>query len=308
MADNKLTDRKSCDISSLSTNILETILREDLNSKPEDRLTPEEIQYIVSILKKREEEADAYESVDLAEAWKQLEAKIHFTTKDRITISPEDCESTAHQPPKDAEIITAVRLRFKALRKFTVVAAIIGIWFAMMITAQAFGVDVFGAIGHWTDETFQFISSLSKKDYVSEESETKLADKSQSEIMSGLDYYGIQGNLIPTWYPDGFELSEETVITNDTYRMLLYHFENGIQNTFTIQFIRFSNTADMDAFVQEKDDAAVRQYESSGKTFYLMSNLDWQNAIWSDGSKLVMVISGNITESEIITMIDSIGE
>ena len=126
--------------------------------------------------------------------------------------------------------------------------------------------------------------------------------------MSGLDYYGIQGNLIPTWYPDGFELSEETVITNDTYRMLLYHFENGIQNTFTIQFIRFSNTADMDAFVQEKDDAAVRQYESSGKTFYLMSNLDWQNAIWSDGSKLVMVISGNITESEIITMIDSIGE
>lgn len=90
--------------------------------------------------------------------------------------------------------------------------------------------------------------------------------------------------------------------------MLLYHFENGIQNTFTIQFIRFSNTADMDAFVQEKDDAAVRQYESSGKTFYLMSNLDWQNAIWSDGSKLVMVISGNITESEIITMIDSIGE
>lgn len=213
MADNKLTDRKSCDISSLSTNILETILREDLNSKPEDRLTPEEIQYIVSILKKREEEADAYESVDLAEAWKQLEAKIHFTTKDRITISPEDCESTAHQPPKDAEIITAVRPRFKALRKFTVVAAIIGIWFAMMITAQAFGVDVFGAIGHWTDETFQFISSLSKKDYVSEESETKLADKSQSEIMSGLDYYGIQGNLIPTWYPDGFELSEETVIT-----------------------------------------------------------------------------------------------
>ena len=58
MADNKLTDRKSCDISSLSTNILETILREDLNSKPEDRLTPEEIQYIVSILKKREEEAE----------------------------------------------------------------------------------------------------------------------------------------------------------------------------------------------------------------------------------------------------------
>ena len=116
MADNKLTDRKSCDISSLSTNILETILREDLNSKPEDRLTPEEIQYIVCILKKREEEAGAYESVDLAEAWKQLEAKIHFTTKDRITISPEDCESTAHQSPKDAEIITAVRPRFKALR------------------------------------------------------------------------------------------------------------------------------------------------------------------------------------------------
>lgn len=308
MATNELIDRKLGDISSLSTNILEIILREDLNSRPEDRLTPAEIQYIVGILQRREEEAGTYESVDLTVAWKQLETKIHFTTNDSTTITSENCESSICQMPKNVETVMAARPRFKALRKFTTVAAAIGVWLAMMITVQAFGVDVFGAIGHWTDETFRFISSLNKNDYVPEESEAKLADKMRSKISSGLDYYGIQESLIPAWYPNGFELSEENLITNDTYKMLLYRFENDFQKSFTIQFIQFSNTSNLDEFVQEKDDNIVKQHESSGKTFYLMSNLDSQNAIWSDGSKLVMVISGNITEDEIITMIDSMGD
>ena len=47
-------------------------------------------------------------------------------------------------------------------------------------------------------------------------------------------------------------------------------------------------------------------YESNGRSFYIMSNIDTLTATWSDGT-LVVTIGGQLTRDEIKGIIDSIG-
>lgn len=213
-------------------------------------------------------------------------------------------------PSPDASTRTArpVRRLRSALKLAGIVAAVIVGLFALMIGAQAAGIDVFGAIGRWTEETFRFVPASGGVEQgggggVSASETAGYHDA----LQAALEECGVTGDLAPTWYPEGFETEGPTISTSDMGDKVYCLYRNAEGSYFSVQVWRYNFASDIEAHTFEKDSTPVTEYTSSGKTFYIMSNLNTRSATWSDGTQLVQSIIGNIPEDDIKTIIDSIG-
>lgn len=189
------------------------------------------------------------------------------------------------------------------LRKLGVVAAIIIGIFGMLVTAQAVGIDVLGAIGRWTEETFHFES-------LPVGSEQEPAALSYSEccelLYAALEECGIDEDLVPKWCPDRFQATEPAVSkTSRSYRIYV-EFQGKGEDFFSLVINRYQTPEDVDFLTFEKDNSSVVQYTVGSMLFYILSNNDTATATWSDGM-LVEKIMGNLTMEEVKTIIDSIG-
>ena len=169
--------------------------------------------------------------------------------------------------------------------------------FAGMLTAQAAGFDVLGAIGRWTEETFHFTTASSQPE-----------QKDIVALQEAADTCQIPSNLIPTWYPDGFEPSEPQIDRIENYMDSILCLYNNVESdrSYSITISQYYDTDFLESLAFEKDNKKVRQYNSNGKIFYIMSNLDALTATWSDGI-FVETISGQLNNHEIELLIDSIG-
>lgn len=170
--------------------------------------------------------------------------------------------------------------------------------FGSMLTAQAAGLDVFGAIGRWTEEKFHFEISPT-----SEDGTTDYTFREASREK------GLPQNLIPTWYPKGFESSEPIDDSVEDYVDSVYcEYINKEENRSYLTMVsRYYDSNSIAATVYEKDDTEIEIYENNGRNFYIMSNLDTLTATWSDG-KMSIDISGQLEINELKHIIDSIGE
>ena len=72
-----------------------------------------------------------------------------------------------------------------------------------MVTVQATGIDVFGAVGRWTDSLFYFESG-----YDSVEKPKEKQFLPAEIIKDSLLSYRLPSELVPSWFPDGFDISE----------------------------------------------------------------------------------------------------
>lgn len=191
----------------------------------------------------------------------------------------------------------------RELRKLGVVAAIIIGIFGMLVTAQAVGIDVLGAIGRWTEETFHFES-------LPVGSEQEPAALSYSEccelLYAALEECGIEEDLVPKWCPDRFQASEPEVSQTNRYKAICITFQDIKGETFNLIITNYQAPQDLSMFIYEKDSSSVEKYTSDSMSFYILFNNDTVTATWSDGL-LVEQISGNLTAEEIKTIIDSIG-
>lgn len=305
MTDGNMWTKESGDIDCLSTEILRAILVQDLNSETSEMLSPETIKYIVKLIRKREEESETHEEVNVTAAWSNFKAQhlSHTTMEEKMpdNISGEEFR----QIESSSNGSKLIRRHSIAFRRFIAIAATIGILFASMLVAQAAGIDVLGAIGRWTDETFHFVTSPTKA--TQDGGSLSSTSANYASLQAALNDCGITEMLAPTWFPEGFELSEQKIISNDSGNIISYYFSDSGQKVFTIQIIRVNSTSDIEAYIFEKDDTSVEQYISGEKTFYFLSNLGNQTATWSDGISLAMIILGNISEDDIKSMINSIG-
>ena len=310
MPNGNMLDGKGNGFDRLSTDELLSILHADLNSDPQERLSPESIKRIVKTLRKRDEESGKYKSVDVAAAWERFQAENVFLPEknDIAGSSSKDLEKeTPHKYRSNFGDARLPRRHPVILRKLITVAAVISLLFVTMLVAQAVGIDVFGAIGRWTDETFQFVLLPKEGPALQEDGNMSSVSENHALLQTALNDCGITETLAPSWFPEGFSLFEHKIINNDSGNTVSFFFKDTKQEYFTIQIIKVSSASDIETYLFEKDDSAVKQYVSQGKTFYLLSNLDNQTATWSDGNSLVMIILGNISENDIKAMIDSIG-
>ena len=275
----------------LSTEQLEDILRADLAS--EDQENDEAVFHILEVLEKREKENPTGRLPDVDQSWQEFQKYYNIPEGEGQSLYPVRSDPETQSAPTPAK----KNRRFRP-RKILVVAAVLVLMFGSMLTAQAAGVDVFGAIGRWTEEKFHFEITPASEDGTTDYTFREASRKR-----------GLPQSLIPTWYPKGFEPSEPIDDSVEDYVDSVYcEYINKEEDRFYLAMVsRYFDSEAIAATVYEKDDTEVEIYESKGRTFYIMSNLDSMTATWSDGIISIDII-GQLEVNQIKRIIDSIGE
>lgn len=269
----------------LSTEQLEDILRADIASP--NQMNDEAVFHILEVLEKREKENPSGRLPDVDQSWQEFQKYYNIPEGEGQSLYP----IRNNQEKRSASVPTKTRRVFRP-RKILVVAAVLILMFGGMLTAQAAGVDVFGAIGRWTEETFHF-------DIVQDNDRTSLFQETATQAKIPQDF-------VPTWVPDGFEGAEPQVDTVENYMTSIICVYSNQEKTYSVDIEHYYNKTDIETLVIEKDDTNVCSYKSNGKTFYIMSDMEYLTATWTDGT-FVETISGQLSMDEIKTIIDSIG-
>lgn len=194
----------------------------------------------------------------------------------------------------------------RSVRKLGIVAAIVIGVFGMLVTAQAAGIDILGAIGRWTEETFHF-ESPSMGSTQEGAAESSLSYSECCELLyAALDKCGIDADLVPRWCPERFQASDPEISKTSRKDIICVTFRGDEEQYFSLVITRYNTVENLDMVAFEKDNSAVEQYTNGSMSFYVLSNKDTITATWSAGL-LVEKISGNLTAEETRTIIDSIG-
>lgn len=275
----------------LSTEQLEDILRADIASP--NQTNDETVFHILEVLEKREKENPSGRLPDTDQAWKEFQQYYNIPEGEGQSLYPVRSDPETQPAPTS----TKKNRRFRP-RKVLVVVAVLVLMFGSMLTAQAAGVDIFGAIGRWTEEKFHFEITPASEDGTTDYTFREASRKR-----------GLPQSLIPTWYPKGFESSEPIDDSVEDYVDSVYcEYINKEENrSYSVMVSRYYDSNSIVATVYEKDDTKVEIYENNGRNFYIMSNLDTLTATWSDG-KMSIDISGQLEINELKHIIDSIGE
>ena len=288
----------------LSTNALKSLLQQDLNDS-EDGLAPETIEYIVHLLEERNEElASARKAINVDLAWQRFAHDgISLAVGGEDLMSLVECAAT----PKGSDFQDsnkkkrAPKFTFRfVLRGAGIIAATVCILFTVMISVQAAGFDVFGAIARWTDETFHF-------DVYSEYEANTKEDKGDLDSAGDiLAAYSLDRELAPTWYPTGYTMSDIEVHQDDGSLKILYSCVNEAGKYFSVQVLKYEDTDELSSYIIEKSNEDVEILNSHGKQFYILTNEDTITATWSDGH-ILETVSGNLSKEDLFQIIKSIG-
>lgn len=183
----------------MSTEELENLLLMDSYSTEDSPNDMDVILYIMEVLAKRKQKGSSNHFQAQAQE-KLAEFKgLYLPDNDGVSLYQFEEEGSTSsrktqsapsrkQGPKHVSLV---------VRRIGLVAAVVAAIFGLMITVQAAGVNVFGAIARWTDETFHFS--------VQENGEGAAW---YSGYQDDLDAAGLREGLMPTWIPEGYTLED----------------------------------------------------------------------------------------------------
>ena len=166
-------------------------------------------------------------------------------------------------------------VRFSRIwRTALVAAATIACMLAFMVTAQATGVDVFGAMARWTKDVFSFgqipSDSMVSENLGGETKGSEIPAQGFSSLQDALDAYGVTEVSEPRWLPDGYVLDEvDVTYLEDPFYMFFYaNYLNG-NNYIGIDIVSYEGEPTMQV---QKTDSTIKTVEKDGITFYLIEN------------------------------------
>ena len=300
-------DEKYAYLNQLSTEQLEEILRMDLEDA---KLGNEDaIFHILEVIEQREKELPTGRIPDINKVWGEFQAYYHVPEGEAASLYPSettaDTDSRPLSVPQPAPTHQHSRSHQWLKQSLVAVIAVIAV-LGGMIAAQAAGLDVFGTIGRWTDNVFHFATFLNDT-----EENASLIRKDNSEnkyvaLQEALSNMNINQNLSPTWFPEYLALGEPEITTSQICTSISLDAENTDGLFVSVDIIQYSSAHQLSKATFEKDANNIEYYSNSTQTFYLLSNIDYTTAVWSDGL-LVQQITGNIEKDDIKKIIDSIG-
>lgn len=269
----------------LSTQRLEEMLLADLEDDS-CRDTSEVIFHILEVLRNRED--TAMPAPDADRAWEDFQR--YYNTPEGRGQALYPCQADRQEPEKKPKPRHA-----PLWRTLRIAAATVALLLALMIGAQASGVNVFGALAQWTSEKFHFGTGQSE-----------IESENYQQFLTLLVQNSIEKELAPTWCPAGFVASEPIIKISDSIISIQISFSNMEGNIFYIGIDRYTSQPNPENKAFEKDDISVEQYLSHGKTFYIFPNESYIMATWAENS-LLETIWGDLSEDNIKAIIDSIG-
>ena len=248
--------------------------------------------YLAALDKKAPLEKD----FDVERSWEKFRSQHAILFDEDILPKPEVPQRGSH----------GFRFR-RAFARVVVVAAIVAVF--TMFCAQAAGIDVFGAIGRWTEETFRFAApagpATSAVSAVPVDIDGVLIYEVEQypTLQDAFDAHSISEPLAPSWIPEGYVLDyvEASPSTGQVVFTASYSSGQSILN-LTYSY-RMDGTFSSSIF--EKDGSSVIEYTKNGIVHYIMSNVNVRVAAWVNGT-CECSITGPLTEQEMITIIDSI--
>lgn len=278
-------------------------LEEQLYQCGEDN--PELLDRIVEVIVKKEKEDPSGRLMDIDTAW--AEFKTHYMTSDKADLhcngSTKRRNAAAVNSEDPPESLQPKRRHSALMRSLLSSAAVIAVIFAGMIVVQAAGFDVFSLLARWTDEVLQFTGNA-ESSQADKPSVADITDTSSS-LQVALVEKGISGTLAPIWFPSEFDMGEIKSTESKVFNKVSCRFSNG-EEAFEIQFILYKEVPVADPVFYEKDSDEVEEYVSNSRLFYIVSNVDQRTATWADGD-ISIKISGNISDSSLKKIVDSIG-
>ena len=287
-------------LNQLSIDQLENLLKSQRNtsSADEDAAFCEAIEEVVL---RRETLHPTGRLSDVDVAWAEFQKHYNTSEGEGLSLYSDDPDfenlQTQHTTPSSYP-----HKKRRIIKKGLLVAAILAAVFAGMIVVQASGVDIFGAIARWTNETFRFTSSESLVTSSGNSNFSRTYDMLQTAFADG----GIDETMIPGWYPDRYELVDIKSVSTRSFNGIVLSFEDN-SDFFSISCTDYKRCQELDTRVFEKDDNPVEDYVRGNRRYYLMTNLGHYSGIWSDGNKTI-AISGDLTEEELKKIIDNIGD
>lgn len=270
----------------MTTEQLEQLLRADLDCPEEDALAPETILYILDVLGRRKGE-DPQGEETAREKLAQYRA-LYLPCDDPASLY--DWEEKEASPPAE---VPRRKPRLRVIRRLGLVAAVISVLFATLLAAQAAGVDLWGMIVRWSDETFHF-------SYQGDGPSSSWMDG--QEKLEGLE----MTDHLPSWIPEGYTVQKIQTFEFDDWSTVAISFCGDDMPTFRFSAYIYDDLEQMQHLTFEKDGTPVQEQKlSNGNTVYFYENSGYKKSVYQD-KNIIYSISGDLTEESVINILDSV--
>lgn len=136
--------------------------------------------------------------------------------------------AAASVPPEKALHADKQCRKRSSKRKAILLAAVICVLLTSLMTVQAAGIDVFGAIARWTTELFSFGKTEERSGLVVDGKWPEIDEEQNLQFASlqdALDFYGVTEIEVLQWMPSGFTQEKVTVEPN------------GVWLTFSVEYM-----------------------------------------------------------------------
>lgn len=302
---NELSNTKYAYLRSLS---LEELL-ERLAVAPIPAVSPEKQAYVdalkEAIIEKENENPTGF-FPDVDQQWEQFVTQ-YLPEIEETALEPERMEHADSAQPNQQSLEVppkrAVTFR-RVWRTALVAAAAVVCMFAVMVTAQAAGVDVFGAMARWTEDVFSF-GQIPPDSVVSDNLNGETAGPEFSSLQEAFDAYGMTEVHEPGWLPEGYVLEE----LNITYM------DDPFQRTFAASYtdgegrvsINIMNYEGEPAAQVQKTDDPVESVKKNGVMFYHVENSVGRTIAWCS-DQYEYYLSGNVRDDILWKIADSMFE
>lgn len=284
-------------IEQFSTQQLQELLHTDLD-EPKG-MDPELIYHILEVIEQRKEETTSRRLPDVNQAWEEFQTYYNVPEGDGLSLYPCAADVDDVEKPGNPESHSSKPPHLRRMLKSAGIVAIAAILVVgLLVTAQAVGFDIFGALGRWSADIFRFAPAP-------DAAQISINRDYHDSMQATLDELGIDEELVPTWYPEGFELVDSTITDTALTSRVVWVFARD-EDYFHITVSSFQAASKVDLFNFEKSGANVEIYEINSYQVYIFSNSDSTTATWAVGS-VIETIVGNLSVDEAKAIIDSIG-
>lgn len=218
---------------------------------------------------------------DVDQQWEQFAAN-YLPSLEDTGLEPGRTEHTVsarvNQQPLEVPPNRTVRFS-RVWRTVLVAAAVIVCMFAIMVTAQATGADIFGAIARWTEDVFSFGQVMPDSQVTDDpEQEGETFRTEFASLQEAFDAYGVTEVHEPDWLPSGYALDSVDVLALD----------DPFLRSFAVTYSDGEKYISLDVLSCEgepvtqvqKTDGPVELVEKNGVAFYLIENSVGRTIAW----------------------------
>ena len=256
-------------LAQMGTQQLDELLQAELQKDAPDKET---VLTIMDILQEREKADPVELNSNICNAWADFQDSC-------------GADQAKHSANKRSWIIRAAAI-----------AAVVCV--LIMTVPQAVGAErVFDVLARWTERVFTFFSQVGEPvEYTFQTDHPGL-----QEIYDVVTEAGITQPVVPTWVPEGFELTEIKTFQFRDKRKIYASMHSG-KSTIVLSYTYYIKDT---AAEYSKDIVPLKVYEWKGIPHHLISNDDTLTITWNT-ERLESFISSDCQEEVLVNVVDSI--